>query len=635
MEFSILGPLEVHGASGLVDLGGDRQRKLLAILLVNANLSVPVERMVDELWSDPPRTARRQVYNGVAALRRRLVEAGFPSTALHTEAGGYRIRLDQAVLDADLVRQRIAEADRAVAQGRNQDAIHLLAAAVSQWRGNTLDGSRTPLLDSVAARFDEQRIGLVERLAELRLAAGEGSSLVSELKEYVARYPLRESLRGSMMLALYRSGRQAEALATFDEGRHRLAEDLGLDPGVELRRIHTAVLRGTGHPPARKAYEPAAPAATPATCTSYLPPRLSDFVGRQDSIAQATEAVEWAAEANRPTVLVIDGMGGVGKTAFAVHLAHRMAERYPDGQYFVDLRGFSARQHPLSPEAVVDALLRQAGLPPALKPFEFDAEAARLRAALAGRRVLMLLDNVADTTLVPALLPGTPGSLVLVTSRRQLIALPDSHPVSLRPLGPDCALQLFKTTCGQNRVTEELAASKEVVRLCGHLPLAVRAAGSRLRHRPMWTVADLVRQLQHPSQRLRLLGPHEQTVSDTLLTSYHRLSDAHQRLFRLLGRQSGPRLSARSCAATARMPLAALEQGLETLADDNLITACDRKRYQLHPLLRDLAIELNDREKSTTAVSIEAIGHASFGRASVVSCRSAADGPHPADGSAA
>jgi DNA-binding SARP family transcriptional activator len=605
MEFLILGSLEVRGNTGAVDLGGERQRKLLAILLLNANNIVPVERLVDELWSNPPTTARRQVYNGMAALRRRLVDAGATATIVVTVAGGYRIQLGDAVLDAHVARRHMAEADRATADGRHDDAIRLLTSAAALWRGSTLAGLSTPLIDGAAARLDEQRIAVVEELAELRLAAGEGASLVTDLKEYVARYPLRESLRGTMMLALYRSGRQAEALAAFDEARHRLAEDLGLDPGPELRRIHATVLRGAGRATSPDEDDPVPAAASRPL--SYLPAPLVDFVGRDAGVASVLRAIEMAAEQDRSAVVVIDGMGGVGKTSFAIHLAHRLAPRYPDGQYFVDLLGFTAHQRPVTPAAALESLMRQAGLPSSLTSSDIRADAAWLRAALAGRRILMVLDDVADSSFVEELLPGASGSLVLVTSRRQLVTLPGAHPVSLRTLPPHDALRLFASACGHNRAVEEPEASEQVVRLCGYLPLAVRAAGSRLRHRPLWSVADLVEQLRHPTQRLRLLGPHERSVADVLLVSYGRLSKAHQRLFRGLGKHAGPYVSARACAALANVPFTAAEQGLEALADCSLVTPYDRNRYEFHPLLRDLAVELALHHEGDVAATAAAV----------------------------
>ncbi|MGX6607648.1 BTAD domain-containing putative transcriptional regulator [Micromonosporaceae bacterium Da 78-11] len=579
-----------------MDLGGERQRKLLAILLVNANHTVPVERIVDQLWSDPPATARRQVYNSAAALRRRLVRAGFPGTTVLSDAGGYRVQIGDVALDVTAVRRTIKEADRAIADGRHDDAIRLLRCAVDRWRGNTLDGLSTPLLDGAAARLDEQRVAVVEKLCKVRLAAGEGSALVGDLREYLFQYPLRESLRGTMMLALYRCDRQAEALAVFDEGRRRLAEDLGLDPGPELCRIHAAVLRGADRPAPTPTAIRSVAAAPQASCTDYLPTPLADFTGRRAEVDHVLAMLDRDAELGVPSLVAVHGMGGVGKTAFAVHLAHRLTSRYPDGQYFVDLHGFNAWRRPMTPTEALECLQPQVGLTPSMGSPDLGAEAARLRAALAGRRVLIVLDNAADSTFIQEILLGTPGTLVLVTSRRQLVTLPGGHTVSLHPFSPHDALALFESACGPNRALEEPEVSREVVQLCGYLPLAVRAAAARLRHRPLWNVADLAEQLHRPSARLRLLGPQERSISETLAVSYGRLPSSHQRLFRALSQHTGHYLSALACATLANISMAAAEQGLETLADWSLVRPYNRNRYQLHPLLRDLALELTEHE---------------------------------------
>lgn len=594
-QFLVLGPIEVRIATNVVDIGGERQRKMLAVLLLNANLAVPVERLVDELWADPPTTARRQVYNGAAALRRQLVRAGFPADTITADAGGYRLRLGAATLDSNVVSRLLKDADRAVADGRHDDAIRLLREAAGTWRGNTLDGLASPLIDSVSARLDEQRVVALERLAEVRLAAGEGPGLVGDLKEYVARYPLRESLRGTMMLALCRSGRQAEALATFDECRHRLAEDLGLDPGPELRKIHAAVLRGgarTAEPAPMPSPTGPESAGTEPVCTSFVPPPRTDFIGRRAEVQQAMQAVDAADRVGRSAVLVIDGAGGVGKTALALHLAGLLRDRFPDGLHFVDLRGFVPHQRPLTPGQALDGLLRQVGLAPGLTASDLPADAARLRAALAGRRVLLLLDDAPDSRFLREMLPSTPGALVLITSRRQLLVPGGDHPISVRPLSPSAALDLFARTCGHNRVNEEPEASREVVRLCGYLPLAVQAAASRLRHRPLWSVTDLAAQLQQAGSRLRLPGPNDRTVGDVLLASYRALPAAYQQLFRALAGHTGPYLSARIAAVLAGLSVPVAEHGLEALADNSLLTPYDRGRYQLHPLLHDLAGEL-------------------------------------------
>jgi len=303
------------------------------------------------------------------------------------------------------------------------------------------------------------------------------------------------------------------------------------------------------------------------------------------------DATRRATEAGRPAVVLIHGMGGVGKTTLAVELAHQLAPLYPDGQYFIDMRGFTVGQRPLTPEYALRALLRQAELPydPAVR--DAGAEAAHLRAVLSSRRIILLVDNVYDSSFVQHVLPGGPGSLILVTSRRQL-AIHNAHPINLESLSVADAIALFVGVCGPNRAQEERAACHQVVELCGRLPMAVRAAANRLRHRPLWSVADLAEQLRSPTGRLQLLGPNEHSVAEVLRVSYGRLPAPHQRLFRVLGWHTGPFVSPRACAGLAKVSLAEAEQGLEALADSSMLVPHDRHRYLVHPLLRDLATEL-------------------------------------------
>ncbi len=586
MEFLVLGPLEVRTEHGVLDIGGDRQRKLLAILLLSANVVITVEQLIDELWSEPPQTARRQIYNTTAALRRRLIAAGLPAANFTTVAGGYRLLSAGLSIDADIARRGIEKANRAVAEGRHDDAVRELSAATQLWRGDALAGLQSPFIDSVSARLNEQRVAALERLAELRLSAGADHHLVGDLLEHVTRYPLRESLRGSLMLALSHAGRQAEALAIFESGRRRLADELGLDPGPELRRIHAAVLRGS-----QITVEVPQDTTLGGRAGHYLPSRVADLVGVRGTTNGVLEASRRATEAGRPTVVLIHGMGGVGKTTLAVELAHQLAPRYPDGQYFIDMRGFTVDQRPLTHEQALRCLLRQAELPYDPPVRDAGSEAAYLRAALSSRRIILLVDNVYDSSFIQQVLPGGSGSLILVTSRRQL-ALHHAHPINLESLSVADAVALFVGVCSPNRAHEERAACHQVVELCGRLPLAVRAAADRLRHRPLWSVADLAEQLRSPIGRLQLLGPSERSVADVLRVSYGRLPAAHQRLFRVLARHTGPFVSPRACAGLAKVSLAEAEEGLDALADSSMLVPHDRHRYLVHPLLRDLATEL-------------------------------------------
>ncbi|QFZ21315.1 AfsR/SARP family transcriptional regulator [Saccharothrix syringae] len=687
MEFLVLGPLEVRSSGEVVRIPGVRQRRLLALLLLNANRVVPVDRLVDELWDEPPSSVRQQVHNAVTGLRKTLAAVPGDHALVRTDVG-YRLDLPAGSLDADRFHALVRDAGRAEAGGRPAEAVRLLGAALELWRGDALAGVGGRAIANAAASLDEQRLTAVETLMSLRLGLGEAASVVADLRGLVADHPLRESLRGSLMLALHRSGRQAEALAAYEEGRRLLADELGLDPGAELRELHAAILDGSvagpPRPPAgertafdrtaldrtaldrtaldrtapnqaapdqpapdraapdraaldqpaldraaldRAAFERAAleraalhrvapdrtapepppvPGATPPPTAaapggarspaepspkSYLPHDTADFSGR------SAELVRLLAETRDalPTALVIsaiDGMGGVGKTTLAVHLAHRIAEDYPDGQYFIDLHGFSPGVDPLTPAQALDALLRDSGVPPELVPSGVEGRSALWRSHLAGRRALLILDNAVDAAHVRPLLPGTAGVLVLVTSRRKLTALDGAVPMPLDVLPPDDAVALFTRVVGASRVAGQRKAVVRAVELCGRLPLAIRIAAARLRDRTTWTVADLVDRLGDQTRRRQFLQVDDRSVMSVIGLSYRYLPASRQRLFRLLSLHPGTDFDAYTAAALAGCSLDQAEYDLDALFDDNLLKQNTTGRFYFHDLVRDCAHQI-------------------------------------------
>ncbi|MFI6479285.1 BTAD domain-containing putative transcriptional regulator [Nonomuraea sp. NPDC050663] len=575
--------MEILLADHPVRLGGERQRKLLAILLLHPGMVISFDQLIDELWDDPPPTARRQVFNAGSALRRLVAEQGGPADIFQTTTAGYLISPAEGELDAARFQEDVKAADREALGGRHDEAIRLLQRALAQWRGPTLSGLRSRLIDSGAAALDEQRIAAVERLYTIRLESGDGAALVSELVRLVADHPLRERLRCSLMMALARSGRQADALAVYDEGRRHLAEELGLDPSAEMRHLHERLLRGES--------EPAIAVTAPTgTAPSFLPNDSLDFTGR------AAELRHLVAEAGRasaaPAIVVISGMGGVGKTALAVHLAHQVAAGYPDGQFFLDLRGFTTGGTPVAPGEGLESLLCQYGLPAEQIPADTDARAAQWRKALAGKKALVILDNALDATQVRPLLPGSPGTLVLVTSRQQVLALEDAIPFSLGSLAPNAADELFRRIAGPASANIERDAVRRVTSLCGGLPLAVRIAASRLRQRPTWTVAHLAELMRDRRKRRRVLSVSDRGVADVLSLSYQHLTDVQQRVFRLLGLHQGSDFDARTGAAIAGITLEDAEDALEELVECNLLMQRSPGRYRFHDLVRDCAHEL-------------------------------------------
>ncbi|MCR6485768.1 tetratricopeptide repeat protein [Amycolatopsis sp. OK19-0408] len=590
MEFRVLGPVQVEGHGGVRALRGARQRRLLAALLLDVNAVVPTEQLIDQLWDDPPDTARQQVHNAVAALRRWLGDGGAESTIV-TDDIGYRIVVRPEQFDLACFLDAVSAARAAEEAGRTADAVASLGAALGHWRGPAFAGVGGARFANAAARLAEQRLAAREKLLSLRLDLGEHEQVIGELTELVASEPLRESPRRSLMLALYRSGRQSDALQVYREGRQALAAELGLDPGPELVDLHSRVLRGDpellGDPvlaPHRD--EPAVPVV--AERPSFLPHGTRDFTGRDAELDLLLAELTVRPDSG-PVILAIDGMGGVGKTTLAVHLGHRLEAEFPDGHYFVDLHGYTAGRVPLTPAAALDLLLRSSGYPAERIQDDLTARAAQWRSHLAGRRVLLVLDNAVDEDQVRHLLPGTSGAVVLVTSRHRMSGLEAAVPVSLDVLPHDHAVELFTRVAGLRRTEDELADVAEVVRLCGRLPLAIRVAASRLRHRLSWTAGHLARLLRDESGRARLLAAGDRSVAAVLEVSYRHLDDAPRRLLALLGVHPGTDFDPAAVSAVGDVELLTAEDLLDGLVQAHLVTQHSPGRYRLHDLVRDFA----------------------------------------------
>ncbi|MFH7593841.1 BTAD domain-containing putative transcriptional regulator [Streptomyces racemochromogenes] len=605
------------------------------MLLLESGRVVTVARLVEAAWEqDPPATASHQVRKAVADLRRRLPDGG---AVIVTDGPGYRAAVTAGQLDLLEFDALVQAAGQAAKDGRLTTAAEHLAAALALWRGPVLSGAGGPVIDTVATALEERRLSAAEQYFGLRLTLGESGELVSGLRALITEHPLRETLRGQLMLALYRTGRQAEALQEYGRVRELLVEELGIDPGPQLAKLYEAILRDgpelagperaapgarEPQPPADAAPEPAAPpapvpapvqeapAAPPgpaadAPCT--LPYDLPDFTGRAEELNELFAFVRDGRpdQERYSRVIAIDGMGGMGKTSLAVRAAHRLADRYPDGQLLIDLRGFTPGETPVTPAAALDTLLRTLGAPGDRIPEDLEGRAALWRAALDGRRILLLLDNAVDAAQIRPLLPATPGCLVLVTSRARLLDLDGVEWVSIDLMKPEESTDLMTQTLGAARVSAEPEAAAELAELCGHLPLALRIATARLRNRPRWTVRYLVERLRDETRRMDELSSGERSVAATLRLSYLAMDEKHRTAFRILSLHPGADIDVHTAAALLGTTVRDAEDTLEFLLDVHLVQQPDIGLYTFHDLVRSFAQSL--RVPATEAADAAAV----------------------------
>ncbi|WP_067509056.1 BTAD domain-containing putative transcriptional regulator [Actinoplanes sp. TFC3] len=567
MRFGILGPLLVTGETGHeIVITAGRDRVVLAMLLLQPGRVVGAEELIDAVWpGNPPATARGQLQTCVSRLRRLL-----PSGTIRTDPAGYGVVLDPEDLDAT----SFAELAGRAVEALPPKGAESLREALALWRGSCLAGLDSPAVRRLATVLDEQRQAFTEDWVDLELAAGRERDIVAELTGLVENYPLRERLRRQLMLTLHRLGRHADALAEYRRARALYRTELGIEPGAELQELHRRMLSGELLP---------APAERPAVAgVRALPRTVSDFTGRTATVDRLLGV------AAHTSVLTIDGMPGSGKTTLALQVAAKLADRYPDAQLFLDLQGHSI-QEPLDASAALLILLRQLGVAADRIPPGLEARAGLWRSELAARRVLLILDNVASSAQAAPLLPGSPNSLTLVTSRRRLAGLDGAQPESLEVMTVAEAVGLLQRIVGE-RVTADPAAARVLAQRCGCLPLALRLAGARLAHRPRWQVDDLVRRLGESA--LPELAAEDRTVADAFALSYRQLPEAVRRLFRLLGLHPAKHFGAVSVAALSGVALDDAQDMLDGLVDVNLIEEPETGRYRLHDLVRQYASAL-------------------------------------------
>lgn len=597
VEFRVLGPLELWVGGKLVPLGGARQQIVLGALLLADGQVVSLCRLVDAVWDyAPPATADKQIRNTVSGLRHLLVDI---DSSITTVASGYRLEVAGGAFDVNTFTVQSALARGHAVEDRVADAIAEFRSALSVWRGPALAGVDSPALQAQVVGLNEQRLAVMEDCVELELAEGKHSSLTNELFTLVAENPHRERLVAQLMLVLYRSGAQARALAVYEQTRETLADELGVDPGPELQELRRRLL-ANDLAAAQESVTWTGPVAR-----STLPADISDFTGRAAELDQLVDMLPTQdGGATATTVIAIDGMPGVGKTALAVHAAHKLVPHFPDAQLFVDLHAHTADHDPLAPAVVLGGLLRAVDVPADKIPSNLADRSAMWRANLADRRALLVLDNVADTAQIRPLLPGSPGCLTLVTSRHRLTGLDGAQVLSLDMMPEADERDLFRRVIGDGRPAAEPGAVADVLAHCGHLPLAIRIAAARLRHRPTWTVAHLAARLADNKRRLAELRTEDRSVAVAFGLSYRSLTSDYQRLFRLLGLVTRRDIDRHAAAALADLPASRAEHLLEGLVDAHLLRQHAPGRYCMHRLLQAYSAQLvADADDQNAAVS--------------------------------
>lgn len=589
VRWGILGPLRVtDDAQREIVLPG-RLRVLTAVLLTKANHAVSCDELAEVLWDGaPPPAATRTVRSYVMRLRRAL--GGAAAERIVTQTLGYLCRVEEDELDLLRVEKLHRHAKAAAHQQGWARAAQSLAEALDLWREAPLaDVPSATLRAAWVPRLDQLRLQVLEDRIEADLHVGGHERVVAELRDLTVRQPLRERFHAQLMRALAMSGRQAEALEAYQTARRGLVEELGIEPGPELRSIQRRILDGDAKlaaPPPGTATPVADDAIVPAA-PRQLPAAVPHFTGRAGEL-DALAALLGHAPEGRGTVVIsaINGMAGIGKTALAVHAAHRLADRFPDGQLFIDLHGYTQGYEPRTPGEALEWFLRALDIPPQRIPADVEERAALYRQHLSGRRVLIVLDNAANEAQVRPLLPGSAGCLVLVTSRRRLRGLDDALALPLDLLPGDEAVSLVRTVAGTERMPADDPALAEVVDLCGRLPLALRIAAALLRHRPSWTLDHLAGLLRDQSQRLAALSDRERDLTAVFDLSLRTLTDPGRALFRRLGLIPTPDFDAHAVAALTGTDPATTTHLLEDLVDHNLLLSLAPGRYRLHDLLR-------------------------------------------------
>ncbi|MEV0185799.1 BTAD domain-containing putative transcriptional regulator [Streptomyces sp. NPDC050625] len=664
LRFALLGPVRAWNGGLEVKLGSPQQRAVLLALLLGQGRPVLVHELVEAVWGGVPPLGAVSTVRTYASRLRRALEPDRPVTmpprVVQSVAGGYAMRTSgRGALDLTEFEADVSEAALLRSRGEHAKAASLLARALDIWQGHPLAGIPGPLAEAERARLSERRLSVLETRMDLDIQLGRHDQVVGQLAALSDVNPLRERLHALLMLALYRCGRQAEALEVYRRTSRFLSRELGTAPGPELQKLHarmlasdpalahpdladatdaridvTGILRtgpragesrrtvggssfgaaaaaeqlaagaqGAGARPADKhaARRPGTSPEAPYVRPRQLPPDLPTYTGRSGELARAQALVPAPHEPS--AVITIGGMAGVGKTALAVRLAHTVADQFPDGQLYINLRGFDPAGEMVDASAAIRAFLSALGVSPTQVPKDVDAQAALYRSVLANRRLMIVLDNVRDSNHVRTLLPGSPGCLVIVTSRDQLTGLAathGSHPFTLDVLSEEEGAVFMAERISAERVASEPEVVRDIVAACGRLPLALAIVAARAAIRADFPLSTIASDLYEAKGSLdAFVGSDPITDARAAFSwSYQVLTSPAARLFRLLGLHPGPSLTSSAAASLAGLAPADTQLLLAELTRAHLLVEYAPKAYTLHDLLRDFATELTKESES-------------------------------------
>lgn len=592
--FRVLGAVEAEVDGRPLDIGHARQKCVLAALLIDVNKMVPAEELVRRGWGEgaPQRTmGTLQTY--ITRLRRSLGDAA----SITRRSGGYSLVVDDPLsVDAQ---QFLHLVERARSTRDQREAAELFARALGLWRGEALAGLDSEWAFSTREWLAGQRLAAELDHTDLRLELGQHSDLLPELRGRADKHPLDERVASQLMLALYRAGQQAEALAHYWAVRTALADELGIDPCPALQDLYQRILTADASlaapPPPRRGASPTVPRQLPAT--------PAGFSGRARELTAITDALDGSGDA--VPIVTITGSGGIGKTALTLRWAHQHSSRFPDGQLYLNLRGFDPSSPPMSPGTAVRAFLTALNVPESAGPAEFDAQTALYRSMVADRRLLIVLDNAADAAQVTPLLPGGPGCAVLITSRDRLSALVNMHgarPLALDVLGESASRDLLAGRIGAERLDLAPEAAAELLAYCGGFPLALSIVAGRVQTRPGLPLAALSDELRDATTRLGVLDEDDpgSGITAVLSCSYQALAEDQARLFVLLGLMPGPDINRGAAAALVGVPPAEVGPVLRALERLSLVQQELPGRWRMHDVVRLYAVNQGEIDLTET-----------------------------------